>query len=124
MALGRGRGTLNSERMVPGRWLKTITRSERRIASAIIWVTKMTVFLVSRPDAQQFQLHEIAGLRVQCGERLVHQQNSGVDRQRSGEIDALLHAAGKLMRIMILEAVKAHQIEIILRPSASASLAL
>ena len=45
------------------------------------------------PDAQQFTLHDLAGLRVERGERLVHDENFRVDGQRPGQIAALLHAA-------------------------------
>ena len=55
-------------------------------------------------DAHQLALHDDARLRVERGERLVHQQNVGADRERAGEIDALPHAAGQFMRIMRVEA--------------------
>ena len=71
----------------------------------------MTVFLVSRPDAQKLQLHEVARLSVEGGEGLVHQQDARIDRQGAGEIDALLHAAGKLMGIVIFKTVQADQVE-------------
>ena len=63
------------------------------------------------PDAQQLGLHDLARLRVERGERLVHQQHVGIDRERAGEIDALAHAAGKLARIIVLEAAEADELE-------------
>ena len=50
------------------------------------------------PDLEQLGLHELAGLGVERGERLVHQQHFGIGRQRAREIDALLHAARKFGR--------------------------
>ena len=61
---------------------------------------------------QQFFLQDFAGLRVERGERFVHQQNRRVDRQRAHEADALLHAAGELVGIMLLEAGQADEVEI------------
>src|SRR5262249_32167217 len=52
-----------------------------------------------RPDAQQLELHKAPRLRVERGERLVHQENLGLDGERAREVDALLHAAGELVRI-------------------------
>src|SRR4026207_244630 len=72
-------------------------------------------FFSLSPDAQQFELHEVARLRIQCSEGLIHQQNSRIYRQRSSEIDPLLHAAGELMWIMSLETRKADQVEKFLR---------
>ncbi len=48
-------------------------------------------------DAQQFPLQDFAGLGVQRAERLVHQEHGGIDGERAGEPDALLHAAGQFM---------------------------
>jgi hypothetical protein len=58
------------------------------------------------PDAQQLGLHQIAGLGVERGERLVHQQHLGIGRQRARQPDALFHAARQLMRIMPLETLE------------------
>ena len=63
------------------------------------------------PDAHQLGLHDLAGLRVERRERLVHQQDFRVDRERAGEVDALAHAAGQLARIVVLEAVEPDQLE-------------
>ena len=63
------------------------------------------------PDLQQLGLHELARLRVQRRERLIHQQHGRVRRQRPGQIHALLHAAGKLRRIVPFEAAQAHQLD-------------
>ena len=50
-------------------------------------------------------------LRVERGERLVHQQDLRIDRERAGEIDALAHAARKLAREIILEAGQADELQ-------------
>ncbi len=58
------------------------------------------------PDAQELGLHDLAALRIERGERLVHEQDLRVDRQRAGKIDALAHAAGKLAREIGLESAE------------------
>ena len=76
-------------------------RSAISTASSRSWVTNRIVFLVRRVDVEQFGLQRLARLRVERAERLVHQQHGGVDGQRAGDADALLHAAGKLMRAAV-----------------------
>jgi len=44
-------------------------------------------------DPLQLVVQQVAGHRVQCAERLVHQHDVGVLRQRAGHRDALAHAA-------------------------------
>src|SRR5205085_6285149 len=63
-------------------------------------------------DAQQLFLQHLARLRIERGERLVHQQDVRIDRERAYQADALLHAAGELIRIMPLETLEADEIEI------------
>ena len=53
-----------------------------------------------RPDAQQLVLHLDARQLVERAERLVHQQDLRIERERAGDGDALLHAAGQLGRIL------------------------
>src|SRR5690348_12656831 len=67
------------------------------------------------PDTQQLKLHKVAGLRIEGRERLVHQKNPRVYRQRTRKIDALLHAARKLVGIMVFKTGEAHKIEIFAR---------
>ena len=50
-------------------------------------------------DRQIFAEHH-AGLLVERGERLVHQEDVGADAETARQIDALAHADGKLGRIM------------------------
>ena len=63
------------------------------------------------PDAQQLALHQPAGLRVERAERLVHQQDLGIEGERARDRGALLHAAGKLRGVAVLEAVQADQLD-------------
>ena len=64
-------------------------------------------------ELQQLLLQDLAGLRVERGERLVHQQDRRVHGERAHQADALLHAAGELVGIVLLEAGEPDQIEIV-----------
>ncbi|MNM96029.1 hypothetical protein D3C81_1084930 [compost metagenome] len=64
-----------------------------------------------RLDRLQFLTHRLAQLEVECGQRLVEQQHLGMRRQRAGQGDALLLAAGKLGRLALGEAFHLHQRE-------------
>jgi hypothetical protein len=68
------------------------------------------------PDLHQLVLHHAAVLRVERAERLVHQQDLRLDRQRAGDRGPLLHPAGQAARIVALEPVQADQVEV--RPGA------
>ena len=70
-------------------------------------VTKMKVFFSLRDERQQVLLEFPPRLLVDGGERLVHEQHVGVDGERARQADALAHAAGKLVRILLLEAGEA-----------------
>src|SRR5205807_9476367 len=65
----------------------------------------------SFPDAHELRLHDLAGLRVERRERLVHQQDLWVDRQRAREIDPLAHAARELARMVIFESLEADELQ-------------
>ena len=52
-----------------------------------------------RPDALDVAVELLARHRVERGERLVHQQHARVGRERAGQRDALLHAAGELVHV-------------------------
>ena len=95
----------------PGRALMTMTRSDRKIASSIWWVMNRTVLCGRRPDPQQLGLHELAGLGVERGERLVHEQQLRVDGERPGQVGALLHAARQLVGVLVLEARQPDQLD-------------
>ena len=52
-------------------------------------------------DAQHLVLQGLARHGVERAKRLVHQQHRGVLRQAAGDLQPLLHAAGKLDRIFV-----------------------
>src|SRR5215510_3274342 len=52
-------------------------------------------------DPQQLQLQDLARLRIERAERLIHEQNRRIDGERASEIDALLHTARQLVRELL-----------------------
>src|SRR5450830_883260 len=54
----------------------------------------------------QILLQDHLGLRIQCRERLVHQQYLRINRQRAGQRSALAHAAGQLVGIVFFKALE------------------
>jgi hypothetical protein len=67
--------------------------------------------LLAFPQLQQFGAQVLGGEHVERGERLVHEEHFGLHHQRAGETDALLHAAGKLLREGGFETVEAHRVD-------------
>ena len=61
------------------------------------------------PDSQDFDIHLLAGLRIERAERLVQQQDWRVERECPRERRALLHATGQIAGIEGLEAMQANQ---------------
>ena len=100
----------------PGREVITTTRSARYTASSIWCVTNMHRLAIRAPDAQQLRLHELARLRVERGERLVHEQDVRVDGQRAREVGALAHATRQLVRKVLFEPGQADQPNELVRP--------
>ena len=70
------------------------------------------VLLRARVQVEQLRLHGLARLRVERAERLVHQQHLGIDRERARDADALLHAAGELVRAAIERIREPDELEI------------
>ena len=99
-----GRSTSITSLMCAGRAENTTTRFDRKIASLIWWVMNSAVVRGARENLQQFHLHELAGLRVERRERLVEQDQLRLHHQGARDVDALAHAAGQLVRIMLGEA--------------------
>ena len=66
------------------------------------------------PQPQQLLVEMVAHDLVERAERLVHQQQRRIERQRAGDRGALLHAAGQLPGKFALEARKIDQLEITL----------
>ena len=108
-----------SARTLPGRGDSTMTRSDRAIASEMEWVTNSTVLRPERPRSARCAAARSAWTArrdlVQGAERLVHQQQRGVEGQRAGDGDALLHAAGELVRVVVAEVREARQLQQLLR---------
>ena len=63
------------------------------------------------PKFEELAAEVFGGENIQGGERLVHEEDFGLDDQGAGKADALLHAAGKFLGISLLEAVEADGIE-------------
>ena len=66
-------------------------------------------------DAAHLVLQGAAGERVERRERLVHQHDLRLDRERARDADALLHAAGELGRALVLGAGEADEVDEFLR---------
>src|SRR5207244_1444891 len=60
---------------------------------------------------KQLELQNLARLRVDGRERLVHQQHFWLDRESTREAGSLLHAAGELVRVRLLESVEADELD-------------
>ncbi len=66
---------------------------------------------MSTPEPLELVVEHVARHRVERAERLVHEEDVGVLRERAGERDALAHAAGQLVRALLGEAAEVHQVE-------------
>ena len=100
---GCGSSTAITCLMVPGRAENTATRSARNTASPRLWVTNTMVLSAARQQHRKVLAQDHAGLLVERAERLVHQQDRGLQAERTRERRALAHAAGQLRRIMLGE---------------------
>src|SRR4051812_45361664 len=67
--------------------------------------------LLLGPDPLQLLVQDVAGDRVERGERLVHEQHRAVLGQRTGEGDALAHAAGELVHPLAALAAEVDHLE-------------
>src|SRR5262245_51066846 len=63
---------------------------------------------------KQFFLKHFSRLGVHRRKRLVHQKDLRIDRQCARQADALLHAAAKLVRIVIFETGESNESDIML----------
>src|SRR6476469_4229019 len=63
------------------------------------------------PDVQQFDVQPFARHLVERAERLVHEEESRVERQGSRDRDPLLHPAGELPGVVALEASELDELE-------------
>ena len=55
------------------------------------------------PDALQFVMQEVASLRVESSEGLVHKEDIGLGGQGAGQRHALSHSTGKLVSIAVFK---------------------
>ena len=95
----------------PGRGDITTIRVDRNTASGIEWVTNSTVLPRLVPQPQQLLVEHVADDLVERAERLVHQQQIGIERQRARDRGALLHAARQLPRELLAEAGEVDEFE-------------
>ena len=105
----------------PGRALITTTRDERKTASGIEWVTNTTVVPVCSQIRRTSRVHPLAGHLVERPERLVHQQDRRLERERPGDRDALLHPARELARVVLQEVAQLDELEHLASPAAIAA---
>src|SRR6267142_4094922 len=71
------------------------------------------------PDALELVVEQVAGLCIQGCEWFVHQENVRLHGQRASQRYALLHAPGKLMRMVFLELREANEIQVVAGPRAA-----
>src|SRR5204863_2344111 len=67
-----------------------------------------------RPDTLQFVVQKIASLGVESRERLIHQKNIRLGRERACESDSLPHATGELVSVALPKFRKMNQPKVIL----------
>jgi hypothetical protein len=63
------------------------------------------------PQIDEVAAQSLGGQHIQGRERLIEQQNVGVDHQRPGEADTLAHAARQLLGIGGFEPIQPDQID-------------
>src|SRR5262249_61239607 len=63
------------------------------------------------PDAQEFKIHFFPRHQIERAEWLVHQQQGWIMDQCAADGSALLHAAGKLRRIVMAKIRQAGQFQ-------------
>ena len=84
---------------------------------------KSTALRLRGPQLEHLVLHQLARLDVERRERLVHQDDVGVEHQRLRQADALAHAARELVRVAVAEAAEADALAASPRPARAASAA-
>ena len=62
-------------------------------------------------DAPDLELHRVAQLLVERGQRLVEEQHVGLEHERAGERDPLLLAAGERAHGAVAGAGELHELE-------------
>ena len=93
-------------------------RSAMKTTSLMSWLTMRIedgLRSAADPDVEHLGAQALGGERVDLAEGLVHEEDLGVDREGAGHADALLHAAGELARVGLLEAGEADDADGVLR---------
>jgi hypothetical protein len=67
--------------------------------------------LAGLPELEQLGAEVLRGEHVERAERLVHQQQVGLDDERAGKPDALAHPTGQFLGERVLEPVEANQFD-------------
>src|SRR5882724_912738 len=65
------------------------------------------------PDALELVVEEVAGLRIQSSEWLIHQEDVGLHGQCASQRHALLHASRKLMWMVLFELGEMNEIQVV-----------
>ena len=84
------------------------TRSARRDGFLEVVGDEQHRLAVGGPQIEQQVAHDLARLRIERPERLIHQQDLGIADQHLREPDALPLPAGELVGVAIAEGCKTH----------------
>ena len=98
-------------------WFMTTTRSATSIASSWSCVTNTLVTCTSSCSRRSQRRSSLRTLASSGAEGLVEQQHLGLDRERTGQRDALALAAGKLVRVAVGDPVELHELQQLRSPS-------
>ena len=107
-----GPRTSTSAITVDGVFRRARRRGRRAMsASSIEWVTNRNVTPASRTIRFSSAWSRCRVIASSGAERLVHQQDLGLERERARDRDALLHAAGELVGVAIRGRLETGQLE-------------
>ena len=70
----------------------------------MLWVTSTIVGAARSQRSEQLEVEPFAGQRVERAERLVEEEDLGLERERPGERDALARPARQLGRTVVDDA--------------------
>ena len=70
-------------------------------------------FALGLPDSQQLAAHDQARNRIQRAEGFVKKQHVRIHCQRPRHFQALLHSAGKLLRVGLLEPAEPYKFHVV-----------
>ncbi len=76
---------------------------------------------LAQPQIEEILHQQVARLRVERRQRLVHQQHGRAHHQRAGDADALAHAARELLRQRVGEIVELGALQRVARRARSRS---